>query len=167
VNTTSIAEERSSAASEASTPAMSLTYTTFSLYLKRQTSMAVRGVDVLHEDRGLSQESVDRLVSEFSSENKPLVAVYNGRLGEGIDLSAGLVLLVGVPFSPPTARTTKLLRRLGEIVGDEDKARLYGVILPGLWSALQAAGRAIRGPEDSADTDAGAGNSRDNSQDAF
>jgi Rad3-related DNA helicase len=112
---------------------------------------AVRGVDVLHEDRGLSQESVDRLVSEFSSENKPLVAVYNGRLGEGIDLSAGLVLLVGVPFSPPTARTTKLLRRLGEIVGDEDKAKLYGVILPGLWSALQAAGRAIRGPEDSAD----------------
>jgi hypothetical protein len=88
-------------------------------------------------------------------------------LARGVDLSAGLVLLVGVPFSPPTARTTKLLRRLGEIVGDEDKARLYGVILPGLWSALQAAGRAIRGPEDSADTDAGAGNSRDNSQDAF
>jgi DNA excision repair protein ERCC-2 len=112
---------------------------------------AVRGLDVLHEDRGLSQESVDRLVSEFSGSEKPLVAVYNGRLGEGIDLPAGLVLLVGVPFSPPTARTTKLLSRLSEIVGDEDEAKLYGVILPGLWSALQAAGRAIRGPEDSAD----------------
>jgi Rad3-related DNA helicase len=36
-------------------------------------------------------------------------------------------------------------------VGDEGKAKLYGVVLPGLWSALQAAGRAIRGPEDSAD----------------
>ena len=112
---------------------------------------AVRGVDALYEDRGLSQEVVDRLVSEFSSGNKPLVAVYNGRLGEGIDLSAPLVFLVGVPFSPPTARTTKLLKRLSEIVGDEGKAKLYGVILPGLWSALQAAGRAIRGPEDSAD----------------
>jgi Rad3-related DNA helicase len=112
---------------------------------------AVRGVDVLHEDRALSQEAVDRLVSEFSSGSKPLVAVYNGRLGEGIDLSAPLVFLVGVPFSPPTARTTKLLKRLSEIVGDEGKAKLYGVILPGLWSALQAAGRAIRGPEDSAD----------------
>jgi DNA excision repair protein ERCC-2 len=112
---------------------------------------AVRGVDVLYEDRGLSQEAVDRLVSEFSSGNKPLVAIYNGRLGEGIDLSAPLVFLVGVPFSPPTARTTKLLKRLSEIVGDEGKAKLYGVILPGLWSALQAAGRAIRGPEDSAD----------------
>jgi DNA excision repair protein ERCC-2 len=112
---------------------------------------AVKGEDVLYEDRGLSQEAVDRLVSEFSSGNKPLVAVYNGRLGEGIDLSAPLVFLVGVPFSPPTARTAKLLRRLTEILGDERKAKLYGVILPGLWAALQAAGRAIRGPEDSAD----------------
>jgi Rad3-related DNA helicase len=112
---------------------------------------AVRGVDVLYEDRALSQEAVDRLISEFKSSEKPLVAVYNGRLSEGVDLSAPLVLLVGVPFSPPTARTAKLLRRLSEILGDEKKAKLYGVILPGLWSALQAAGRAIRGPEDSAD----------------
>jgi DNA excision repair protein ERCC-2 len=111
---------------------------------------AVRGEDVLYEDRALSQEAVDRLVSEFSSGNKPLVAVYNGRLGEGIDLSADLVLLVGVPFAPPTARTAKLIRRLSEILGDENKARLFGVILPGLWAALQAAGRAIRGPEDMA-----------------
>ena len=110
-----------------------------------------KGLDVMHEDRGLPQESVDKLVSEFSSETKPLAAVYNGRLSEGVDLSAPLVFLVGVPFSPPTVRTSKLIKKLSEIVGDEDKARLYGVILPGLWSALQAAGRAIRGPEDSAD----------------
>jgi DNA excision repair protein ERCC-2 len=96
------------------------------------------------------QEDVDRIVSEFNSSEKPLVAVYNGRLSEGIDLSANTVLLIGIPFSPPTTRTAKLLRRLTEILGSEDKARLYGVILPGLWSALQAAGRAIRGPEDSA-----------------
>jgi len=111
---------------------------------------AVKEVDVLYEDRGLSQEAVDRLVSEFSSETKPLVAVYNGRLSEGVDLSAGLVLLVGVPFSPPTVRSVKLLQRLSEILRDENKAKLYGIVLPGLWSALQAAGRAIRGPEDSA-----------------
>jgi Rad3-related DNA helicase len=110
-----------------------------------------RGLDVIREDRGLPQEVVDRLVSEFSSEAKPLVAVYNGRLSEGVDLPADLVLLVGVPFAPPTVRTAKLLRRLSEILGDEKKAKLYGIILPGLWSALQAAGRAIRSPEDSAD----------------
>jgi DNA excision repair protein ERCC-2 len=106
--------------------------------------------EVLKEGKGMPQEDVDRLVSEFNSSEKPLVAVYNGRLSEGIDLSANVVLLIGIPFSPPTTRTAKLLRRLTEIVGSEDRARLYGVILPGLWSALQAAGRAIRGPEDSA-----------------
>jgi DNA excision repair protein ERCC-2 len=106
--------------------------------------------EVLKEGKGMPQEDVDRLISEFNSSEKPLVAVYNGRLSEGIDLSANVVLLIGIPFSPPTTRTAKLLRRLTEIVGSEDRARLYGVILPGLWSALQAAGRAIRGPEDSA-----------------
>jgi len=108
-----------------------------------------KGLDILRENKGMSQEEVDRLVAEFSSAKKPLVAVYNGRLSEGIDLSADLVLLIGIPFAPPTTRTAKLLRRLSEIVGSENKARLYGVVLPGLWSALQAAGRAIRGPEDS------------------
>jgi Rad3-related DNA helicase len=111
---------------------------------------SVEGLDLLRENRGMLQEDVDRLVSEFNSSEKPLVAVYNGRLSEGIDLSANTVLLIGIPFSPPTTRTAKLLRRLTEITGSEDEARLYGVILPGLWSALQAAGRAIRGPEDSA-----------------
>ena len=111
---------------------------------------SVEGLELLKESRGMLQEDVDRLVSEFNSSEKPLVAVYNGRLSEGIDLSANVVLLIGIPFSPPTTRTAKLLRRLTEIVGSEDRARLYGVILPGLWSALQAAGRAIRGPEDSA-----------------
>jgi DNA excision repair protein ERCC-2 len=108
------------------------------------------GLDLLREVRGMLQEEVDRLVSEFNSSEKPLIAVYNGRLSEGIDLSANLVLLIGIPFSPPTTRTSKLLRRLTEILGSDDRARLYGVILPGLWSALQAAGRAIRGPEDRA-----------------
>jgi DNA excision repair protein ERCC-2 len=108
------------------------------------------GLDLLKEGKGMSQEDVDRLVSEFNSSEKPLTAVYSGRLSEGIDLSANTVLLIGIPFSPPTTRTAELLRRLTEIVGSEDRARLYGVILPGLWSALQAAGRAIRGPEDSA-----------------
>jgi Rad3-related DNA helicase len=112
--------------------------------------LAKNSEGALIEGKGMPQEDVDRLVSEFNSSEKPLVAVYNGRLSEGIDLSANTVLLIGIPFSPPTTRTTKLLRRLTEIIGSEDKARLYGVILPGLWSALQAAGRAIRGPEDSA-----------------
>ncbi|MEM3906345.1 MAG: helicase C-terminal domain-containing protein [Nitrososphaerota archaeon] len=71
-------------------------------------------------------------------------------LTEGVDLSADLVVCLGVPFSPPTVKQATLLKRLTEVLGDERKARIYGQILPALWSAIQAAGRAIRGPEDSA-----------------
>ena len=43
-----------------------------------------------------------------------------------------------------------MISRLKEAFGDERKARIYGQILPAMWSAIQAAGRAIRGPEDRA-----------------
>ena len=33
---------------------------------------------------------------------------------------------------------------------DEKKARIYGQILPAVWSAIQASGRAVRSPEDTA-----------------
>jgi len=70
------------------------------------------GLDLLREDMGMSQEEVDRLISEFHGSGKPLAAVFNGRLSEGIDLSASTVLLIGIPFSPPTTRMAKLLKRL-------------------------------------------------------
>jgi Rad3-related DNA helicase len=79
-----------------------------------------------------------------------MVAVYNGRLSEGVDLSANLVMCIGVPFPPPTVRMQLLTRKLTEILGDEGKARVYGYIIPATWSAVQAAGRSIRKPEDKA-----------------
>ncbi len=103
---------------------------------------STNGLDLLREDKGMTQEDVDRLVSEFTSSEKPLAAVYNGRLSEGIDLSANLVLLIGIPFSPPTARSAKLLRRLTEILRDEGKAlrrNLAGPLVspPGGWKGYQ------------------------------
>jgi hypothetical protein len=91
-----------------------------------------------------SQEDVDRIVSEFNSSEKPLTAVYNGRLSEGIDLSANTVLLIGIPFSPPTTRTAKLLRRLTEIIrlrGQGEAVRCHTarpmVSPPSRWKGYQ------------------------------
>jgi len=115
-------------------------------------STASKTEDVVAESPGLDQEEVETIVTEYGKGlKKTLLSVYNGRLAEGVDLSANLVICFGIPFAPPTVKQQALIRRLSEILGDEGKAKLYGVILPGLWSALQAAGRAIRGPEDSAD----------------
>lgn len=105
---------------------------------------------MLVEEPGLDQERVEAIAERFSDEGGVLVSVFQGRLAEGVDLSANLVICLGVPFSPPTVKQATLLKRLTEVLGDERKARIYGQILPALWSAIQAAGRAIRGPEDSA-----------------
>jgi Rad3-related DNA helicase len=107
---------------------------------------------ILWEARGASQEEVDSLVKEFTSRQggRVLCAVAGGRLAEGVDLPADLVVVVGVPFSPPSPRQERLIKRLSEVLGDKEKAWRYAVALPAVWKVVQAAGRAVRGPEDSA-----------------
>jgi DNA excision repair protein ERCC-2 len=109
-------------------------------------------VDVMWEEKGASQEGVDSLVREFTSRQggRVLCAVAGGRLAEGVDLPADLVVIVGVPFSPPTPRQERLLKRLSEVVGDKEKAWRYAMALPAVWKVVQAAGRAVRKPEDAA-----------------
>jgi Rad3-related DNA helicase len=108
--------------------------------------------DILWEERGASQEVVDSLIREFTSRQggRVLCGVAGGRLAEGVDLPADLVVVVGVPFSPPTPRQERLIKRLSEAVGDKEKAWRYAVALPAVWKTIQAAGRAVRRPEDSA-----------------
>lgn len=100
-------------------------------------------------ERSGGQEEVEQAASDFTGGSKTvLMTVYGGRLSEGVDLPADFVLLVGVPFTRPTPRSGKLLQVLEEFFGDG--AWLHGVALPAVYSAVQAAGRAVRGPEDRA-----------------
>jgi DNA excision repair protein ERCC-2 len=108
---------------------------------------------LLWEAKGASQEEVDFLVREFTSrqgQGRVLCGVVGGRLAEGVDLPADLVIILGVPFAPPTPRQERLIKRLSEAVGDKEKAWSFAVTLPAVWKVVQAAGRAVRGPEDSA-----------------
>ena len=119
--------------------------------LEKALAKASRAKDVLAESPGLDQEEVEKIVLEYSEDSrKTLLSVYNGRLAEGVDLSANLVVCLGIPFAPPTVRQQALIKRLSEVLGDEKKARVYGQIVPAVWSAIQAAGRSIRGPSDRA-----------------
>jgi len=108
----------------------------------------VRAEGVLKEERGMSQEEIERLLQGQNAEK--LIAVLGGRLSEGIDLRAPVVALVGIPFAPPTPRTKMLVEKLKSLMGDERRAHVHGVILPAVFSAVQAAGRAVRGPGDRA-----------------
>jgi DNA excision repair protein ERCC-2 len=107
---------------------------------------------VLWEVKGASQEEVDSLIREFTSRQggRVLCAVAGGRLSEGVDLPADLVIVLGVPFSPPTPRQERLIKRLSEVVGNREKAWRYAMALPAVWKTIQATGRAVRKPDDSA-----------------
>jgi Rad3-related DNA helicase len=106
---------------------------------------------ILYERSGMSQEEAESVAAEFSGDGgRVLMTVYGGRLSEGVNLPSDIVLMVGVPFARPTPRSQKLLKTLRSYGFDEDGAWLHGVALPALFSAVQAAGRAVRGPEDRA-----------------
>ncbi|MEM4384266.1 MAG: helicase C-terminal domain-containing protein [Candidatus Caldarchaeum sp.] len=106
---------------------------------------------ILVERAGMSQEEAETVAAEFSGDGgRVLMTVYGGRLSEGVDLPSDIVLMIGVPFARPTPRSQKLLKTLKSYGFDEDEAWLHGVALPALFSAVQAAGRAVRGPEDRA-----------------
>ncbi|MEM1976144.1 MAG: helicase C-terminal domain-containing protein [Candidatus Caldarchaeum sp.] len=105
-------------------------------------------IPLAYEASGMEQEEVERIVSDFTDGSKNiLLTVFGGRVSEGVDLPADFVLLVGVPFAKPTPRSKKLLNTLKSFGED---AWLHGVVLPALYTAIQAAGRAVRGPEDRA-----------------
>lgn len=117
--------------------------------LRRSLERVEDSSSIIAEEPGMTQEEVEAIVKQYEEGTKKIVlSVFNGRLAEGVDLSADLVVCLGVPFSPPSIKTEALLKRLTEIIKDEKRARIYGYILPALWSAIQAAGRAIRGPGD-------------------
>ncbi len=106
---------------------------------------------ILAERAGMSQEEAETVAAEFSGDGgKALMTVYGGRLSEGVDLPSDIVLMVGIPFARPTPRSQKLLKTLKSYGFDEDEAWVHGVALPALFAAVQAAGRAVRGPEDRA-----------------
>ncbi len=97
----------------------------------------VGDIPITFERQGMSQEEVEEVAREFNaSSSATLLAVFGGRLSEGIDLPADIVLLVGVPFAPPTPKNEKLLSLLGKIFPSDD-AWIHGVILPALYSAVQ------------------------------
>ncbi|MEM4457506.1 MAG: helicase C-terminal domain-containing protein [Candidatus Caldarchaeum sp.] len=106
--------------------------------------------DAIAEQRGMTQEQVEATAAEFAEGGKTLLAVFGGRLAEGINLQADLVMLVGIPFAKPSPRTKKLEDKLENVFGSSDLSRLHGLVLPALFAAVQAAGRAVRGPNDRA-----------------
>jgi DNA excision repair protein ERCC-2 len=81
-----------------------------------------------------------------------MMAVMGGSMAEGIDYKDNLldsVMVVGMPFAPPSLELDQLIRYYDEKFGP-GKGRDYGFTYPAMNRVLQAMGRCIRSETDRA-----------------
>jgi DNA excision repair protein ERCC-2 len=110
------------------------------------------------EEAGMDQEQLMELLSQFKEPSpasrsagprgQVLLAVIGGRLSEGIDFpdtSLEVVIVPGVPYPKPNARTKSLVDYFDRKFG---RGWEYAVEVPTSRRLLQAVGRVIRGPQD-------------------
>lgn len=96
---------------------------------------------------------LDRFKRPRAGEAEPrmgriLLAVIGGRLSEGIDFpdeALEVVVIAGIPYPKPTARTKALV---DFFEGKFGRGWEYAVDVPTTRRLVQAVGRAIRGPDD-------------------
>jgi DNA excision repair protein ERCC-2 len=109
---------------------------------------------LLVEERQMGRREKEGIISELERSRDRggalLLAVMGGSLSEGVDYKDNLlsgVLVIGLPFAPPTLET-KALRahyrsKFGAVKGDE-----YAYVYPAVNRVLQAAGRSTRSESD-------------------
>ncbi len=106
---------------------------------------------MVNEERGLNKEQKESLVTQLrrADGNALLMGVMGGSLSEGYDFVEDgdnlldAVLVVGIPYAPPTLEVKSLQGFYDKAFGG--KGWLYGYLAPAMQRTLQAAGRAVRG----------------------
>ncbi len=107
------------------------------------------GPDAIVDRPGIRQaELMDGIARFRSSHGGSLASVMGGRIAEGLDFPGSeleVVILVGLPYPPPSAHLTALERFYERRFG---RGWEYAVEAPMMRRVLQALGRLIRSPAD-------------------
>ncbi len=113
----------------------------------------LHGLDaaVYEESPGMAQNELQAMLRRFRQDPAPrtiLVGVLGGRLTEGVDYPGDVLekmLILGVPYPRPSARSTALIHHFDREDGRGWKVAVHD---PTGRTLRQAVGRLIRGPED-------------------
>ncbi len=109
--------------------------------------------DIIIEEREHSKREKKELVGCLrKSDDKILLGVQGGSLSEGVDYRDNIlssVMIVGIPFPPPSLEVEALEEHYTAKFGEE-KGYKYSRIYPAMNRVLQAAGRPIRSKTDRA-----------------
>ncbi|MFH7859951.1 MAG: helicase C-terminal domain-containing protein [Candidatus Aenigmatarchaeota archaeon] len=105
------------------------------------------------EKRWMSSIEINNIYHQFIekalNDKALLLCVAGGRLAEGVDYVANVVkvvIVIGIPYPKPSEKIIELLKYYEKLF--DKKGRLYGYIIPALWTSLQASGRGIRSEHD-------------------
>lgn len=123
--------------------------------LAAQVNTMIGDREVIVEERGMAKQERDQVLDNLRGATKRggalLLGVLGGSLSEGVDYHGGLLRAVsvcGLPLAPPGREVDLLIEHYERRF--PGKGRDYAYEMPAISRVLQAAGRAIRGPEDRA-----------------
>ncbi len=105
---------------------------------------------VLVEEQHMSRSEQINLISKLYNDKKSLFCVIGGGFGESVDFKneyVKMVIIVGVPFEPPSIKLKALQNYYQNKFGNGFE---YAQVLPAMIKTLQAAGRIIRSENDKA-----------------
>ena len=100
------------------------------------------------EQRGERQANIMKKLYQFKREGGVFLSVMGGKLSEGVDFPSDeleVVIIVGIPYPPPTAKLISLQRFYDETYGNGWK---YVVETQAIRRVLQSIGRLIRSEND-------------------
>ena len=112
----------------------------------------VRDRRLVVERREHGKNERDAVLCQLREGRNLLLGAIGGSLSEGVDYRDNLlsmVIVVGLPLSPPSREMDGMLDRMEKRFGPR-KANLYVQVYPAVSKVLQAAGRAIRSEKDRA-----------------
>ncbi|MHA1506925.1 MAG: ATP-dependent DNA helicase [Candidatus Asgardarchaeia archaeon] len=111
------------------------------------------GKSLFVESADASSIENDEMIKRFKKASKKnggvLLGVMGGRNSEGCDFPGPemeSVCIIGIPLAKPTVRVESLIDYYKKLF--ENKAKLYGYVVPAIYKAAQTAGRVVRSPED-------------------
>ncbi len=122
-------------------------YAILERFLHKGLQFSLKG-KVYIERRDMGQRSLMRQIETFKKKGGIFLSVIGGRISEGMDFPSDeleMIMIVGIPYPPPSARQKALQRYYEKKYGNGWK---YAVEAPTTRKLLQAIGRLIRDEND-------------------
>ena len=117
-------------------------------FMNRVAPLLGDSKDIIKEKQKMTREEKESILHRLKSQNAVLLSVIGGNFSESIGIennSVKLIVVVGVPFEPPSVRLKALQNYYQSKFG---KGFEYAQVLPSMIKTMQAAGRGIRSERD-------------------